>query len=136
MLAEQKTKTSPYGRKVRMAAAILGLASRIRVQPADTRDPQDPLRRHNPLGKMPVLLLDGGEPLYDSWVILEYLDHLAGGDAIVPAEPGQRFQELTRAKLADGVIDASLLITYEGRYRDAQQRSDLWLEHQRGWVRA
>jgi glutathione S-transferase len=124
--------TSPYGRKVRMAASVLGLESRVSVQPADTRDPDDPLRRHNPLGKMPVLLPYGGEPIYDSWVILEYFNHLAGGDAIVPANPARRFPELTRAKLADGVIDASLLITYERRYREPHQRSEIWLDHQRG----
>ena len=124
--------TSPFGRKVRMAASILGLAPRIRVVHGDTRNPDDPLRAHNPLGKIPVLIAADGSAVYDSHVILELLDLLAGGDAIIPAAPGPRIAELTRARLADGIIDASLLITYEGRYREPSQRSDVWLDHQRG----
>ena len=123
--------TSPYGRKTRMAAVILGLSSRVAVVHGDTRDPNDPLRIHNPLGKIPILIPEGGSPIYDSHVILEYFDHLAGGDAIIPADPARRFAELTRAKLADGIIDASLLVTYEGRYREASQKSEVWLTHQR-----
>ncbi len=127
------TLTSPYGRKVRMAAQVLGLSERIELIPADTRDPSDDLREQNPLGKMPCLMTDG-ETLYDSRVILEFLDTLAEGRGIIPREGRERFHCLTRACLADGVTDAALLMVYEGRFRGAEKISEEWLAHQRGKV--
>ena len=129
----RSTLTSPYGRKVRMAMRVLGLDDRIEVQPADTLDASDDLRRQNPLGKMPVLIADGAT-LFDSRVVLEYLDAMAGGGRLIPAAGRARFTCLTTACLADGVTDAGLLMIYEGRFRDAAQRSDRWLDHQRGKV--
>src|SRR5687767_3176162 len=78
---------SPFGRKIKIAAALLGLSSRISLVIADTNDVSDELRRQNPLGKIPTLVLDDGSTLFDSRVILEYLDHLAGGGRIVPHDP-------------------------------------------------
>lgn len=127
------TLTSPYGRKVRMAALVLGLSDRIELVPADTRNASDDLRMQNPLGKMPCLMTDG-ETLYDSRVILEFLDTLAGGGRIVPQSGRARFTCLTRSCLADGVTDAALLMMYEGRFRAAEKISDEWLDHQRGKV--
>jgi glutathione S-transferase len=124
---------SPFGRKIKIAAHYLGLADRISVVPADTTDPQDTLRRQNPLGKIPVLLLDDGTALYDSRVILEYLDMLAGGGRIIPAGPA-RFEVLTRQALADGVMDAAILRVYEGRFRDPAHHNPRWLETQAGKV--
>ncbi|HEX2136954.1 MAG TPA: glutathione S-transferase N-terminal domain-containing protein, partial [Microvirga sp.] len=85
MLTLRSSPASPFGRKVKIGAALLGLRDRIAVTEADTLDPNDTLRQQNPLGKIPVLLLENGTALYDSRVILEYLDHLAGGGKIVPA---------------------------------------------------
>lgn len=133
-LTLRSTLTSPYGRKVRMACEVLGLADTITVVPADTLDESDPLRLDNPLGKMPCLILEDGSALYDSRVILEYLDHLAGGGRLIPADPATRFRALTRAALADGITDAALLMVYEGRFREPEQRSERWLAHQRGKV--
>jgi len=99
--------------------------------PASTADPEDSLRRQNPLGKMPTLILDDGTAMFDSRVILDYLDRLAGGGRLIPEAGEARYRALTLAALADGVIDAALLITYEGRYRDEAQRSERWLSHQR-----
>ena len=127
------TLTSPYGRKVRMAAMVLGLADRIDIVPADTLDPHDDLRLQNPLGKMPCLLVNG-DALFDSRVILAYLDELAGGGRLVPARGMTRFRALTRMALADGVTDAGLLVTYEGRFREPDQASERWLAHQRGKI--
>ena len=70
---------SPFGRKVRLAAAVLGLADQITIEAADTMNPEDSLRGQNPLGKIPALILDDGRVLYDSRVIIEYLDTIAGG---------------------------------------------------------
>jgi glutathione S-transferase len=72
----RSSPASPFGRKVRMAAMILGLDSRITIAAADTVDPADTVRRQNPLGKIPALVCDDGLVLFDSRVILEYLDHL------------------------------------------------------------
>ena len=75
----RSTLTSPFGRKVRMAAEVLGLMDRITLVPADPRDETDTLRQQNPLGKMPCLIAADGTPIYDSGVIIEYLDQLTGG---------------------------------------------------------
>ncbi|MEO4042793.1 glutathione S-transferase family protein [Hoeflea sp. CAU 1731] len=127
----RSTLTSPFGRKVRMAAEVLDLADTIDIQPADTLDAEDDLRLQNPLGKMPCLLVDD-TVLYDSRVILEYLDMLGGGGRLCPKGGIDRFVCLTRSCLADGVADAALLIVYEGRFRDESQKSDRWLDHQHG----
>ncbi|WP_448951510.1 glutathione S-transferase family protein [Labrys neptuniae] len=124
---------SPFGRKVKIAAHYLGLIDRIAVVFADTADPKDSLRGQNPLGKIPVLILDEGTIVYDSRVILEYLDELAGGGRILPRGPA-RLDVLTRQALADGIMDAAILQVYEVRMRDEGQRSAKWLDHQAGKV--
>ena len=93
----RSTETSPFGRKVRMALVALGLDGRIRLDPADTLDETDPLRLQNPLGKMPCLLIDQ-EPFFDSHVILEMLDALAGGGRLMPRDGLDRYRVLTSWK--------------------------------------
>src|ERR1700685_3880426 len=119
MLTLRTGNTSPFGRKARIAIALLGLQNAVRVEPASTQDPVDPIQTQNPLGKGPVLVLEDGTALYDSPVILEYLDHLAGGGRIIPSAPAPRFAALRLQALADGIMDASILISYEGPYRPA-----------------
>ena len=106
----------------------------VAIAPASTLDPADPLRQQNPLGKVPVLLLDDGAALYDSPVILEYLDYRAGGGKIIPKDPQPRFAALRLQALADGIMDASILINYEARYRPAQNHEPKWLDLQAGKV--
>ncbi len=130
----RSSPASPFGRKVRMAAIILGLDRRIEITKADTTDPADTVRKENPLGKIPALVLDDGEVLYDSRVIVEYLDHLAGGGRIVPNDAKARFAALRLQALADGILDASILQVYEGRWRDAAKHEPKWVEHQAGKV--
>jgi glutathione S-transferase len=125
---------SPFGRKIRIAIGVLGLEQKVAIAPASTIDPADPIRQQNPLGKVPVLLMDDGSTLYDSPVILEYLDYLAGGGRIVPKDPPARFAALRLQALADGIMDASILINYEARYRPTEKREPKWLEHQAGKV--
>ena len=129
----RSSPASPFGRKVKIAAHFLGLMDRITVVPADTTDPEEPLRRQAPLGKIPALILDDGTALYDSRVVVEYLDHLAGGGLLLPSGAA-RFDVLTRQALADGIMDAALLQVYEGRFRTPEQRSPKWLELQAGKV--
>ena len=88
---------SPFGRKVKIAASVLGLSDRIEIVPADTNSESDALRAQNPLGKIPTLVLDDGQTLFDSRVILEYLDHLAGGGRIIPQRAEARFAALADA---------------------------------------
>jgi glutathione S-transferase len=130
----RSTLTSPFGRKVRMAAAVLGLTDRYRLVPADTLDETDTLRQQNPLGKLPCLLLEDGTALYDSRVIVEFLQDEAGADRLVPKSGLARYTTLTRATLADGITDAALLMVYEGRFRDPATHSERWLAHQRGKI--
>jgi glutathione S-transferase len=104
---------------------------RVRVENGDTLDPNDPLRKENPLGKIPVLTLDDGRHVFDSRVILEYFDHLAGGGKILPADPDKRLDCLRLQALADGIMDAAILVVYEGRYRPEDKRHEGWVEHQR-----
>jgi glutathione S-transferase len=133
MLTLRSSAASPFGRKVKISAALLGLQDRITITMADTMDPAEPLRNQNPLGKIPTLVLENGETLYDSRVIVEYLDHLAGGGKIIPTGP-ERFAALREQALADGILDAALLQVYEGRFRPADRHEPQWVEHQAGKV--
>ncbi len=130
----RSSPASPFGRKVRVAAILLGLDGRTRIEAADTANPSDTVRQQNPLGRIPALLLDDGPALFDSRVILEYLDHIAGGGRIIPAEPQARFAALRLQALADGIMDASILLVYEGRWRDPAKHEPKWIEHQAGKV--
>jgi glutathione S-transferase len=130
----RSTATSPFGRKVRMAIEVLGIGHLITIAPADTLDANDTLRQQNPLGKMPCLLLPDGAAIYDSGVIIEFLAEGAGSDALVPRDGPERYIALTRARLADGITEAALLMIYENRFRDPGTQSERWLAHQRGKV--
>ena len=134
MLTLRSAGPSPFGRKVKMAAKILGLMERITVEDTDTTSAADSIRRQNPLGKIPALILEDGQALYDSRVIVEYFDYLAGGDALIPTAPAARFTALTEQALADGVMDAAILQVYEIRWRDEAIRSGKWVDHQTGKI--
>ncbi|HEY1310263.1 MAG TPA: glutathione S-transferase family protein [Pseudolabrys sp.] len=130
MMILRSSPASPFGRKVRIAASLLGLADKIDVRETDLNDPADSIRKQNPIGKIPALIADDGETYYDSRVILEYLDHLAGGGRIVPREPKARFAALRMQALCDGILDASLLLVYESRYRPAEMKVQTWVDRQ------
>jgi glutathione S-transferase len=130
----RSTATSPFGRKVRMAIEVLGLGDRIVIVSADTLDESDTLRRQNPLGKMPCLLQEDGSAIYDSGVIIEFLADVAGSDRLLPLRGPARFKALALARLADGITEAAILITYESRFRDPGTFSERWLTHQRGKI--
>jgi len=126
--------TSPFGRKVRMAVEVLGLGGRVMLMPADTLDDNDTLRQQNPLGKMPCLVTGDGTAIYDSGVIIEFLADVAGSDQLIPPRGPERFQTLTRARLADGITDAAILMIYDSRFRPGEPPSARWLAHQRGKI--
>jgi glutathione S-transferase len=123
---------SPFVRKVRMAILHLGFEKRVEEMRADPNDPADSLRQQNPLGKIPALIADDGTVIYDSRVILEYLDHLAGGGIIIPDGWPARQDVLIRQALCDGIMDAGILIVYEGRHRPEAIHHPPWLDYQRG----
>ncbi len=111
--------TSPYVRKVMVAAIELGLTDRIEQVPARVSPivRTNPVIADNPLGKLPTLIADDGMILFDSRVIAEHLDALAGGGRLIPAAGPARWQALTEQALADGMLDAALLERYETTLR-------------------
>jgi len=129
--------TSPFVRKCLVAAHELGLSERIERVPAVAhpvnRDPT--LVAANPLGKVPALITDDGATLFDSRVICEYLDALAG-HRLIPREGPARWQVLTAQSLADGIMDAGVLTRYETALRPEALRWNDWSTGQLEKVRA
>ena len=126
---------SPFARKVRVLAAETGLLERIElldtaVLPTTLNEQVNAL---NPLGKIPVLLTDAGEALYDSRVICEYLDTQHQGPKLLP-DGAARWPVLRMAALADGLMDAALLARYERAARPAELQWSAWLEGQLGKI--
>ncbi len=120
--------TSPYVRKVMMAAIELGLADRIECVPA--RTPESKIADANPLDKIPTLKTDDAQILYDSLVICEYLDSLTDKASLFPARGPERWKTLRMHTLADGLIDAAVLRVHETR-RPEDQRNAAWDERQK-----
>ncbi len=123
---------SPFVRKVRVTAHELGLSERIELISITLTpvSPHEQLRSSNPLGKIPALLTDEGTTLYDSPVICEYLDSLAGGNLIFPAAGAARWTALRRQALADGIMDAAVLTRYEEAVRPRELRWQRWVDSQ------
>ena len=117
-----------------MAIDTLGLNNRITETPADPLDEKDTLRQQNPLGKMPCLVLQDGSTIYDSGIIIEFLQDVAGTDRLLRLNGPERYRMLTQARLTDGIMDASILIVYETRFRPDLPHSPRWLDHQRGKI--
>ena len=128
---------SPFGRKVKITAHVKGLIDQITIEPTDTRGAHNvALAAANPLSKIPALVLADGTQLYDSKVICEYLDSLASLPVLFAPSGLTRYRCLTRAALADGIMEAALLIVYEERYRPADKRVPDWIARQQGKVDA
>jgi len=121
---------SPYVRKCLVTAAELGLDGRIELRPSSAH----PINRDqaiiadNPLGKVPTFFTDDGQVLYDSRVICEYLNDLAGG-SLFPAGAA-RWQSLTLQSLGDGMLDAALLARYETIARPENMQWLAWRDAQ------
>lgn len=123
---------SPFARACLTAALELGLGDRLEIVPtsvAPTRPNRD-YERTNPLRKIPALETDDGEVVYDSAVIIAYLDHVAGGDKLVPADKPARFRVLTDYALAQGMMDAAVLLRYETALRPEEHRWPDWIADQ------
>jgi glutathione S-transferase len=122
--------TSPFARKVRVTLIETGQAEQVTLS-AVAGTPMDPGTMplaQNPLGKIPVLERDGAPSLYDSRVICRFLDAQAGGRLYPDGERG--WQALTLEAMADGILDAAVLMVYEGRVRAPEHQLPEWVEGQ------
>ena len=124
--------TSPYVRKVR----IVFLEKKVdidleleNVWAADTK-----IALNNPLSKIPCLILDDGEAIYDSRVIAEYADTLSPVSKLIPAGSRERAAVKTWEALADGVEDAGILARLEATFHPPEQQSAGWLDRQTGKI--
>lgn len=126
------SNTSPYARKIRIAAIELGVMDRITFTVFDVGTMQPELLKLNPLHKVPVLVTDDGRALFDSAVIAEWLD-TTFGPRLLPASGPTRWTVLQTAALADGILDAAVPARAE-RLRPPEQRSDAAIEKQLGKV--
>ncbi|RKZ37955.1 MAG: glutathione S-transferase [Gammaproteobacteria bacterium] len=126
--------TSPYVRKVNISAMELRLDDEIQRIPTNPWEADTDLPAHNPLGRVPALILDDGETLFDSPVICEYLDSLREGATLFPASGTERWQALRLQALGDGMLDASVLMLIERARRPEEFRWAQWVERQEAVV--
>jgi glutathione S-transferase len=117
---------SPFVRKVLVSAAELGLDIEKLDCAAHPVARDKNIIASNPLGQVPTLFTDDGAELYDSRVICEYLDTLAGGNKLIPASGEARWQRLMEQSLADGLLNAALLMRYEQVIRPDGLRFEPW----------
>jgi len=127
---------SPFARKVRIAAIELGLIDNIEFVPTTVvpGTPNDEYSKIHPLKKLPALILDNGEVLVDSYVIVEYLDELAGGGKLIPASGAVRWKVKSDHSLLQGMLDSMLLCRYENAVRPEALRWKAWSDDH--WNRA
>jgi glutathione S-transferase len=127
--------TSPYVRKVRIVMAEKKLDYQLVLEDVWANDA---ISRSNPLGKVPCLIMEGGEAMFDSRVIVEYLDTLSPVGKLIPSSGRERVEVRTWEALADGVLDAAILARLEQTWpgRSDAQRSPAWIERQLGKVDA
>lgn len=123
---------SPYVRKVMVAAIETGLDKKIQQLPTSVVPvkPNPELARDNPLMKVPTLVTDGGEALFDSRVICEYLDSLHDGRKLIPASGSERWRVLRMQALGDGILDAGIITRYELAIRPQEKQWDEWIAGQ------
>jgi glutathione S-transferase len=128
---------SPFARKVRICAIELGLIDQIELVPAKVApgEPNDEYIRHiSPLKKLPALILDNGDVMIDSYVIVEYLDDLAGGGKLMPASGPARWPVKSDHAMLQGMLDSMLLCRYEKMVRPEPLRWQAWRDDH--WNRA
>lgn len=128
------TLTSPYARKVRVVAAEKRIE--IEMLKVALADPACPVIQYNPLGKIPVLVLDDGESLFDSRVIVEYLDTLSPVGRLIPQDGRERAAIKCWEAMADGVLDAAVAIFIENNRRAPALRDPVWVERQQRKITA
>ncbi|GKS96036.1 glutathione S-transferase N-terminal domain-containing protein [Acidovorax sp. SUPP2825] len=130
------SSASPYVRKVRIVMAEKKLDYRFIEEDVWAEDTT--IATSNPLGKVPCLVMEGGEAVFDSRVIVEYLDTLSPVGRLIPTQGRERAEVKTWEALADGVMDAGVLARLESRWAGRQEgeRSQAWIDRQLGKVEA
>jgi len=128
---------SPFVRKVLVLLHETGQQDRVALQLSQLTPvkPDRALIEDNPLSKIPALRLANGTVIHDSRVILDYLDHQHVGNPLIPRDGAARWRRLTLASLADGIMDAAVMIRYETVLRPVEKHWDEWLDAQRDKIR-
>ena len=128
--------TSPYVRKVRVVMAEKKLDYQLVHE--DVWAANTTITSSNPLGKVPCLVMEGGEAVFDSRVIVEYLDTLSPVGKLIPTQGRERAEVKTWEALADGLMDAAILARLEATWsgRSAAERSQAWIDRQMGKIGA
>lgn len=121
------SSASPYSAKVRMAALYAGID--LEAVPTKTDDEPGTLLAANPLGKIPVLILDDGRAIYDSVAIVQYFNRVSK-NALLPRNPDKRLDAEVLEALADGICDCALAMIYERRHRPVDKIHEPWLDKQ------
>src|SRR5262245_61400961 len=121
------SSSSPYSSKVRMAAAYAGIA--LEAVPIETSSPPADFLKANPLGKIPVLVPDDGDAVFDSRAITQYLNR-ESGNKLFPRNPAKRTDAERLEALADGIADCALAHVYERRSRPEEIVHQPWLDKQ------
>lgn len=128
--------TSPYVRKVRIVMAEKKLDYRLELE--DVWSAETRITASNPLGKVPCLVMEGGEAVFDSRVIVEYVDTLSPVGRLIPASGRERVEVRTWEALGDGLLDASIAVRLEQTWpgRTEAQRSPAWIDRHLAKVHA
>jgi glutathione S-transferase len=126
------SNTSPYVRKVRVVMAEKKIDAQYEL--VDVNAPDSPIKLSNPLGKIPCLIMDDGGAVFDSRVIVEYLDNLTPVHRLIPPNGRSRVEVRTWEALADGLLDAALLVRAEQTQRTEAQRSPAIISRQMGKI--
>ena len=122
---------SPYSRKVRIVLAEKKIEYEFIIE--NPGDPATRVPEYNPLGKIPVLILDDNTTLFDSRVIVEYLDHASPVGRLIPDDTRARIHTRRWEALADGCTDAANALVVEKR-RAADKQSAEWISRQQGKI--
>lgn len=125
---------SPYARKVRVVMAEKKLDYELILE--NVWAPDTTIQQSNPLGKVPCLIMEDGAAMFDSRVIVEYLDTLTPVGKLIPANGRERAEVKCWEALADGVLDAAVLIRLEKTQRPASLQSEAWIARQMDKVSA
>jgi len=135
MLEVTQSYGSPFVRKARICTAIKGLEDQIRfIDPEQDKSRNEALRAANPLQKIPAARMPDGTLIFDSRVICEYIDQLRPEPRLFPLPGPDRWRTLTLASLADGIMDATVLVLYERRFRPEEKWHQEWVDKQQAKI--
>jgi glutathione S-transferase len=126
--------TSPYVRKVRIVMAEKRIEYHLDLE--DVWAPDSRIQESNPLGKVPCLIMEDGGAVFDSRVIVEYLDTMTPVAKLLPPSGRERAEVRTWEALGDGLLDAAILVRLEQTQRPVEQQSQKWIDRQMGKVHA